>query len=310
MCLLCCRQRRLPIRFAAQILERLLVSQRPERTRFRPVLCQEPLRLRNQSVVKHLCGAPVDAFIQNFAPRIDSQPQNAKAAQPLAPLLPKFGYSLGRSSGGDLRRSLARAQAHLDRPNHLGNVIGVNAFRCRRVQSPQDAVQMLRPALLHTGPQSVAQFLVAQSPRALRPGKEPLQQSAEIKPGASADDGQVASLHDLAQNLSRLAGVFSRRHVRKRIHAIQQMMRNLRSLRRRGLGRADFKFAVHRHRVAVDDFSMKAPRDCQRQCCLSARRRAKDDYDQRLALHLRQIQLGRFPQIRHVQRALHGMYCQ
>ena len=45
------------------------------------------------------------------------------------------------------------------------------------------------------------------------------------------------------------------RNVGERIHAIEQMMRNFRALRCAWLGRADFKFAVHRNRIAVDDFS-------------------------------------------------------
>ena len=78
-------------------------------------------------------------------------------------------------------------------------------------------------------------------------------------------------------------------------------MRNFRALRRTGLGRADFKFAVHRNRVAVYDFTAEAPRDRQRQSGLPARRGTKHDYDERFAIRQQFLQL---------QRALQGMYRQ
>ena len=154
-------------------------------------------------------------------------------------------------------------------------------------------------------------------------GKKSFQQSAKIESGASADDGQVSSRlafaqSYLAQNLPRLARIFSRANVGERIHAIQQMMRNFRALRRTRLGRADVKFAVHRNRVAVDDFSVEAPRDRQRQSRLAARRRAQHDHDQGLAIH--SIYFGKLATFRafgdfsgsfwHLQRALQGMYRQ
>ena len=88
----------------------------------------------------------------------------------------------------------------------------------------------------------------------------------------------------LAQNPPRLASIFSGANVGERIHAIQQMMRNFRALRRTGLGCADVKFAVHRNRVAVDDFTAEAAGDGQRQSGLPARRRTKHHYDERLAI--------------------------
>ena len=118
--------------------------------------------------------------------------------------------------------------------------------------------------------------------------------------------GKCLSLLNLAQNLPRLAGIFSRANVGERIDAIQQVMRNLRALRRTGLGRADFKFAVHRHRIAVDDFTAEAPGDRQRQRRLPARRGTKHDYDQRLAISAISCAVRH----RALQRALQGMYRQ
>ena len=144
-------------------------------------------------------------------------------------------------------------------------------------------MQVLGAVLLRAAAQFVAQLFGA-----LRARKKSFKQSAQIESGSSADDGQAFPLlgfpqSDLAQNLPRLAGIISGANVGERIHAIQQVMRNLGSLRRAGFGRADFKFAVHRNRVAVDDFSVEAARDRERQSGLPASRGTKHHYDQRLA---------------------------
>src|ERR1700681_1558086 len=155
-------------------------------------------------------------------------------------------------------------------------------------------MQVLGPVLLRAGAQSVAQLFGS-----LRARKKSFEQRAEIESGSSADDGQVSAPPALAQNVfthncltqsylaqnpPRLARIFSSANVGERIHAIQQVMRNLRALRRTGLGRADFKFAVHRNRVAVDDFTAEAARDGQRQSCLPASRRTKYHHDERFAI--------------------------
>src|SRR5271165_5974879 len=108
---------------------------------------------------------------------------------------------------------------------------------------------MLSPMLISARAQPVAQLFGA-----LRAGKKPLQQSAQIESGASTNDGQIPRLtvtagarSYLAQNLPGEASVLSRAHVSQRIHAIQQMMWDFRALSRRRLGRADIKFAVHRN---------------------------------------------------------------
>src|SRR5580658_3094878 len=92
MCLLRRRQRRFSIRFATQELQRLLVSQRRERARLLAIFHKEPFRLGDQPLIEHLRGPPVDARVKNFALRIESETQNAKAAQRFAPLLPELGH--------------------------------------------------------------------------------------------------------------------------------------------------------------------------------------------------------------------------
>src|SRR6202521_4002804 len=179
-------------------------------------------------------------------------------------------------------------------------------------------MQVLGPILLRAGAQSVAQLFGP-----LRTWKKSFEQRAKIESGSSADDGQVSALlalmqdalapnalaqnyiapNYLAQNPPRLARIFSGANVGERIHAIEEVMRNFRALRRTGLGRADFKFAVHRDRVAVDDFTAEAAGDGQRQSCLPACRGTKHDYDERFAIrHIQHIR-----QLLRLQRALQGM---
>src|SRR5712692_9125307 len=139
-------ERRLPIHFAAQKLHRLLVSERRQRAGLFAVFCEKPFRLGDQSLVKHLRGPLVDTCIKSFTIRIESETQNAKAVQRFASLLPKF------------RHGLAFCETHLNRADHLGNVVGVNAVRRRSVEPPQDAMQVLGPVLLRAAAQFVAQI--------------------------------------------------------------------------------------------------------------------------------------------------------
>src|ERR1035437_5036639 len=256
MRLLCRGERRLPIQFAAQELHRLLVSERCQRAGLVAILREKLFRFGDQSssrpsLVKHVRSPLVDAGIEGLALGIESETQDAKAVQRFASLLPKFGH--GRAKGR------ARRQTHLDRPDHLGNVMGVNTARCRSVEPAQDAMQVLGPIFLRAATQSVAQFF-----RPLRTGEESFDQSAEIESGSSADNRQALALLDRAQDLPPQAGKLSGADIVERIDTIHQVMRNFRALRRAGLGRADFELAVHRHRIAVDDLTREAPGNRER----------------------------------------------
>src|SRR6266849_9105037 len=185
MCLLRRNERRLPIHFAAQELYRLLVSERRQRAGLFAVFCEKPFRLGDQFLVKHLRGPLVDTCIKSFTIRIESETQNAKAAQRFASLLPKLGHSPARGPA----RGRARGQTHLNRADHLGNVIGVNAVGRRSIEPSQDAMQVLGPVFLRATAQFVAQIFGP-----LRAREKSLEQSAQIESGSSADDGQVSSL--------------------------------------------------------------------------------------------------------------------
>ena len=80
------------------------------------------------------------------------------------------------------------------------------------------------------------------------------------------------------------------------------MMRGLRAFGHRRFRRADLEVAIHRDRIAVDDLTVEAPRERQRQRGLPAGGRAKHNDEQGQSLQLRRT-LQR-------QRALQEMYGQ
>src|SRR5215469_18400356 len=96
------------------------------------------------------------------------------------------------------------------------------------IETRQNTVQVIRAALRRPLPESLPQLL-----RALRAGKQAFEQGSKIEAGASHNDRQTASRVDLFQNLACLPGVFSRRHIFRRVDTIEQMMRNARTLGRR-----------------------------------------------------------------------------
>src|ERR1700691_338081 len=131
---------------------------------------------------------------------------------------------------------------------------------------------------------TVAEF-VAQFFGVLGAGKQSFDEGAKVESGSSGDDRQgparlvlawirvaqnclarsFLAPGNLAENAARLAGIFSGTDVFEGIDAIDQVMRDFRALGRGGLGGADFKFAVHGNRIAVEDFSAEVARQRQRQ---------------------------------------------
>jgi hypothetical protein len=180
--------------------------------------------------------------------------------------------------------------------------MGVNAVGCLRVEAPQNAMHALGAVLLGASAQFitkgfVTQSTVTQESIALRGGEKSFEESAQIEAGASGDDGKIFSARDFAENLARLAGIFSGGDFGAGVGAVEEVMRNFGALGSGGLGCADFKLAVHGDRVAVDDFSVKAAGDGEREGRLAAGSGAEHDYDERVAMS-------------QFQRGLHGMYRQ
>ncbi len=61
------------------------------------------------------------------------------------------------------------------------------------------------------------------------------------------------------------------------VRDVYQVMRHARLFFGRGLGRADIHLAINLPRVRRDDFAAQAPRQVNRQCRLTYRRRPDDD---------------------------------
>ena len=119
----------------------------------------------------------VDSVIERVPIRIQTEAQNAEAAQRVAPvLLPKF------------RHLLSRRQANLDRADELGRVVGMNLLRGGAIEAVENAMQVIRSAAVSKLSQSLTQFF-----RTLRTGEKSFKQGAKIEAGSADDDRQVAA---------------------------------------------------------------------------------------------------------------------
>src|SRR5712692_11831920 len=141
-------------------------------------------------------------------------------------------------------------------------------------------MQICRALLLSAPPQPFAQLL-----RALRSGEEALQKRAQIESGPTNHDRHCSTRLDLLAGFADLARVFSGRNVAGWVNEIEQMMRDESALGECWFRRADLELAVHGHRIAVHDLALEALGQRQRECSLSASRRAQDYHQQRLGRH-------------------------
>jgi len=110
-------------------------------------------------VQENLLRAAVDSLIERLPIGIETEAQNAEAAQGVASPLPQF------------RHLLSRRQAHLDSADKLGRIVGVNLFSSSAIQAAQDAVKVIRAASFCPFSQPVPQFF-----RALRAGEKSFEQ--------------------------------------------------------------------------------------------------------------------------------------
>src|SRR5476649_2606077 len=103
------------------MLHRLLIAQRTERPGGRTIACGKRPGFFQQSGSEHLTCAVIDALVQRFSVRVETNAKNAEVTEWIAALLPKAGH--GR----------ARADADLQSADHLGNIVGMDRLRRRRV---------------------------------------------------------------------------------------------------------------------------------------------------------------------------------
>ena len=129
----------------------------------------------------------------------------------------------------------------------------------------QDAVQVGGPILVGSFSQTLAQLF-----RTLRPGEKSIEKGPQVEASASDHDGRVAALLDLLERLARLTRILSRSDVGGRLNDVEQMMRGAGTFFAAGLRSADLEFAIHRDRVAIDDFALKTLREGERKSRLAA----------------------------------------
>jgi len=121
------------------------------------------LSLFNQAGFEHTACALIDAVVERGAAWIEAKPQNAEAAQRVAPLLPQF------------RHFVPRGQADLDRTNQLGEIVGVDFFSGRAIETPENSVEMIGAAVCGAIAQALTQLFLA-----LRAGEEAFKQGAQV----------------------------------------------------------------------------------------------------------------------------------
>src|SRR5262249_50870233 len=145
--------------------------------------------------------------IQRLPVGIQSQTKDAKALERIAALLPHLGHlPPGR-------------KAHFDRADQLGRVVRVNFFRCLRVETLQNSMQISLPPPLLTLPQPLTQFL-----RSLGAGEKSIEQRSQIKSCTPDHNGQSPARFDVRKNMSRAPGIFTGRDEIRRLDDVEKMM--------------------------------------------------------------------------------------
>src|SRR4030088_965537 len=157
---------------------------------------------------EHVLRTLIDALIKRIPIGVETDTQNAKAAQGVATLLPQ------------LRHLPARGQANFNGTDQLGCVIGMYLFRSRTIQMVQEAVQAVGASAGVMFPQTLAQSL-----RALRAGKQSFHERAQVEPGTSHHDWQMPARVDFLDYLPRLPRILTGGDVLGRGNKIQKVMR-------------------------------------------------------------------------------------
>src|SRR6185437_3266245 len=254
--------------FTAQFLDGLRISKRSERAAIIAIFLHQSSALLDETAVKHLRGASVDAVIQRSTRRIESNAKNGVACKRFARVLTPVR---GNGTAGNER--------DLDGADDLGKVVGVDGTRRRRIETRENAMQPRR-MLLRANSKLRTQSFVA-----LRPRRQPFEQSAQIEASATGNDRQFATLRDSRDGLASKTRIVSRCAWLVRRKDVQQMMRHERAFFARRFRGADLHAAVDRDRVAGDNLSRKAGREREGERGLAAGRGAGDNKQWRIVLH-------------------------
>src|SRR5579884_683015 len=224
--------------FSAQKRFGLFVSQRIEWPCI-AVFFQQHSGLFDQAVPEHRRGAFIDAVVQAFAVRLQTDAQDTEASQWVAAFFPCF------------RHGLSRGNADLNGANQLWRVVGMDTFSGPGVEPHEDFVEPSAPVLFTAQLEPLAQRLGA-----LRAGKEAVQQSAKVEAGPSGNDGNMAARGNFFQRASRIAAVVARGVVFSGGNNVNQVVRKALAVGLAGLGCADLHVAVDGDGIAAHDFSV------------------------------------------------------
>jgi len=87
----------------------------------------------------------------------------------------------------------------------------------------------------------------------------------------------VAAALDFVKSLSRPTRVFAGGHIPSGFYKVEKVMGSAGTIPEARLGRADLKFAVHRDRVAIDDFALESFCEGEGECCFATGGGTEDD---------------------------------
>ncbi len=253
--------------FAPHHLHCLFIADRFEGLgRFRVSPGQDAGRFVNQPVGEHEFEARFQPLVELLA--VGKQPdfQNPEALEGIARPRPDIG------------RGTALGEADLDRPNGLGQVVGVDAGRRRRIEAPQQPVDQAGTPRFASGQPRAELFI---SPR---PGREAFDERPKIETGSAGYHRKTAAFGDLAENRTGGARIIAGVENLIRVQRVDQEMRDAAPLRFRGLGRSNVETAVHLDGIAVDDFAGETGRDAERQSAFARPGGADDGHERRSSL--------------------------
>lgn len=132
-------------------------------------------------------------------------------------------------------------------------VVGVDTSGSGGIPVCQVSVQSKWPAS-GQGAKSRPETLIS-----LRSGREPFQQSTQVKTCSARKYWKTAPLPDLLEYPPGEPRVSSRRQFFCRLDYIYKVMRNTSPFGLGKLGRANIQSAMNLHRVEIDDFAAQLP---------------------------------------------------
>jgi len=244
--------------------ERLFVAERGQGPGVGSVPGCELASFFHQSILEHGCGALVDAGVEGFAVRVESDAQDTIAVKRVASGLPSLCHWL------------ASGEADLDGADELGRVVGMDLLCRFGVEAGEDAVQPSR-SFGGFGAAEASANGICLFGRSLWSGEEPVDEGAEVESCSSSDDGEFFSSGDIGEGGAGEAAVVAGGEGLGRIDDVDQVVRDLAAFGWGGFGGADLHLAIDGNGVAADDFSGETVGEIERKCRFAAGGGAEED---------------------------------